>query len=180
MSSTIRESITLDPISSERIDTTGAIHRYNFGWVKTQKIVADGFGDGTDDGSGNATVVDQCTTGLSGVGKAFKETTTQEILPPKLETPDVDPDTTMSDGIKMGTFFKFGIKMRTLVRTRAIGKPEVIVMGQQGYSIYESKNYADAIGSNSSKTFKDTIEAAEGGITITVANGVKTTTKIKG
>ena len=169
----IRESITLDPISAERLDTMGNIHRYNFGWVKTQKIVGGG------DPSGE--VVDTSTTGISGMSKVFAETTAQEILPPSLETPNISPNTEMAASIRISSFFKHGIKMRSMVRARAIGMSEIIIMGSQAYSINETKEYADALGRDSIyEPPSPGREAAEGGMTITIANGVSTETLIKG
>lgn len=170
---TIRESITLDPISTERLDTMGNIHRYNFGWVKTQKIVGDG------DPSGE--VVDSSVTGISGMSTIFSETTAQEILPPSLETPDVSPNTSMYSSIKINSFFKYGIKMRAMVRARAVGMSELVIVGMQPYAINETKEYADAIGVESGyEPPEPENEAAEGGMTITIANGVNTKTLIKG
>ena len=170
---TIRESITLDPITTERLDTMGNIHRYNFGWVKTHKIVGDGSPVGQ--------VVDSSTTGISGMAMAFSENTAQEILPPALETPDVAPTTQMASSIVMGSFFKVGIKMRSMVRARAIGTSEILIMGQQAYAINETKEYADAIGNPAAPASPASgVEAAEGGVTITIANGVNTKTLIKG
>ena len=167
-----RENISLTPIYTERIDTTGAIHRYNFGWVKTHKIIGDMPPDGT--------IIDQSITGLSGVARLFKEITAQEILPPSLDTPQVETKTKMEGDFETGTFFKFGTKQNSMIRTRAIGKSEVIIFGQQGYKINEKKHYANAIGQGTVESFGDDIEAVDNGITITAANGTKTTTTIKG
>ena len=167
-----RENISLTPISTERIDTTGAIHRYNFGWVKTHKIIGEEIPQGV--------IIDQSTTGLSGVDRVFSESTTQEILPPGFETPDVETKAEMQPGVETGTFFKFGIKKLSFIRTRAIGESEVKILGQQGYKINETKYYADAVGEGELTSFGDDIEAVDNGITITAANGTKTTTTIKG
>ena len=122
----IRESITLDPISSERMDVMGNIHRYNFGWVKTSKIVG---GPDTKTKPG-VMVVDQSTTGISGDKNVFDDKTTQEVLSPSLDTPEVKHSTVMDKGITLHTFYRFGIKHRTMVRTRAVGKSKILQLGE--------------------------------------------------
>jgi hypothetical protein len=172
MGAIIRESVTVDPISSERIDTTGAIHRYNFGWVKIHRMVG-----GTPPAG---TVVESSVTGISGMDNIFSEVTTQEIFPPSLETPDAY---TVSDpeGVKVTSFFKNGIKKRTMIRTRPIGVSEILVLGQAEFSIVENKVYAGSFGPGAIMAPAGSgVQAAEGGVTITAANGIVTETKIKG
>ncbi len=173
MSYTVRESITVDPITAERMDVMGSIHRYNFGWVKTHRIVGAGAGEGQ--------LIETSVTGISGMAQTFVETVYQEILPPSLETPDVAANTVMSQPVKVGSYFKYGMKMRTMIRAKAVGTSEIIVMGSQGFSIDEEKEYADAVGAGGGTPGNNNgPEAAEGGITISVANGVLTKTTIKG
>jgi hypothetical protein len=173
--STIRESITLDPISSDRMDTAGKIHRYNFGWIKTHKIVG-----GPQPGG---VLVESAKTGISGMEQVYDEYTAQSILPASLEVPTVSSNTEMaSPRVSLNTFFRRGTKYRTLVRSKAIGVSTIITLGSQNFAIEEKKVYADAVGSGGGDAPPDdpTPQAADGGITITVANGVETTTTIKG
>ena len=88
----------------------------------------------------------------------------------------------MHEGVKFNTFYRFGIKYRTMVRTRAVGKSKILQLGKQPYSVVEKKEYADAMGSSKDDLSLPAIayQAAEGGINISIANGVKTVTTIKG
>ncbi len=171
MSVIIRESVSLDPISSERMDTTGAIHRYNFGWIKLHRVVGGAPGGGE--------IIESSITGISGVNTMFEETASQELLPPSLETPDVQGAVVVS-GVGVTSFYKNGIKKRTMVRSRAIGSSEILLLGQSSFSIVEDKIYADAFGPGLQLTPGSDVQAAEGGVTITAANGIVTQTKIKG
>jgi len=174
MSLIIRESINVDPITTERLDTMGNIHRYNFGWLKTHTIVGD---SPEPDG----VTLNSAQTGISGMERTFTEVTAQSILPPSLETPEVTASTSMNDGISVGSFYKSGVKFRAMIRSRAIGTSEIIVMGQQTYGIQERKHYADAMGRTDDSSMPNPeTETAEGGVTISIANGIKTTTEIKG
>ena len=173
MSVNIRESVTVDPISTERLDIAGNIHRYNFGWVKTTRIVGGLIGDGE--------IVETSNTSIAGVTHQFLENVTQEILPPSLETPDVTANTIMVAPKTVASFQKVGIKKRAMVRARAVGNSELIIIGSQQFGIAEEKEYAQAVGSPSSAAVPDpAVAAGEGGMTISVANGVLTKTRIKG
>jgi len=172
MSDIVRESVVVTPISSERMDVTGAVHRYNFGWIKIHRVVGGDPGDGE--------VIESTSTGISGMSRVFDENVTEEILPPSLETPDVTGSVSAT-GISVSTFYKIGIKKRAIVRTRAAAPAELIILGALPFSIMEDKLYADAIGNGSeAPTPEGGPESADGGVTITAANGVITTTKIKG
>lgn len=169
----IRESITVDPISAERLDTQGNVHRYNFGWIKTIRQV----GGSTPSG----TLVEQSETALAGVHIIYEEFTTQSVLPPSLETPDVASSVAMTESRKVGSFQKVGQKYRAMVRARAIGSAEILVLGMQQFSVQETKEYANAIGNPSEASLPaPDVSAAEGGLTITSANGIQTVTTIKG
>jgi len=153
---------------------------------------------GEDDPDGE--IVSSTTTGISGVDTVFKERESQSILPPSLETPDTEQMAEIQNGLTFDTFYRKGTKKRSTIRTKAIGNSDILVLGEQQFSIEEKKTYADSVGnenddsststdsdnntddnsdSNSASDSTD-IQAAEGNYTITIANGVATKTKTKG
>lgn len=170
---TIRESVTVEPITSEELDIAGNIHRYNFGWMVTRSIVGGG------GGGGDGIVVEHTTTGISGIGSPFQEIVTQQILPPSLTTPMVGAETEMSSGIVVGSYYKTGTKRRMYTKAKVFGTSELIVMGENQFSVIENKVYADAAGGGN-QIDPSGGGGADGGVTISVANGVQTITHIRG
>jgi len=171
--SIIRENITVTPVTTERIDTVGAIHRYIFGWTVQHTITS--FDSTMPDGI----IVDSSSVLVQGYDRQMNEVTGISILPPSLEVPDVSANTGIS-GVKVVSFVKEGEKARVYTRIRVSGDNELIEYGLSPYSVYETKSYADAMGDGQSDGGGAEGEGAEGGIIVTAANGVLTETKMKG
>ena len=170
----IRESVTIDPISTEELDIEGNIHRYNFGWMVTRTIVG-----GSNEGG---IVVESSSTGIAGNASVFEESVTQTILPPSITLPEgVGTVTSMDGGVELGTYYKFGTKKRTYTKSRVFGTSELVVMGESAYSITENKIYANSSGGGVTISPGAGGGAhADGGAQYVAANGVMTITDIKG
>jgi len=170
----IRKNQTVTPLTTERLDVIGCIHRYNFGWLNTVSTVGDGGGGG----GGGGTVVETATVGLAGMNGSFSEVTTQEILPPSFNTPGVG-----APGGGVSSFCKTGSKTRAVIRTRGYGGTTMVVLGTVPYSQTENKIYAGAKGAGGGGgggCGGGGGGGADGGITVVSANGVTTVTTIKG
>ena len=173
--SIIREVANLTPISSERVDTNGNIHRYNFGWNLQRTLVHTG------EEKISGTVVDKSTVLIQGYDQEMIEESSIELLPPSLQTPDVKISTTQESAVKVGSYYKEGVKKRVYTRIAVSGKNKIIEYATTPYSLTESKEYADAIGKGDGfSPPTPEREAAEGGAIISAANGVITKTIIKG
>lgn len=176
--SAVRETIMVDPISSEELDIEGNIHRYNFGWMVTRTMVSL-----KSEIEIPGTVTEETTTGISGSEQVFYEKVSQEILPPSLDLPtDIETSTEMESSISVGTYFRYGRKKRVYTKALVFGTSELIAMGESPFSMSEQKEYADAMGPGSPTPEHKGGETmhADGGAQYTVANGVKTMTDIKG
>ena len=174
----VRETVMIDPISSEELDINGNIHRYNFGWMVTRTAVSL-----SADMSLPGVITEETTTGISGNNKVFHEKVSQEIYPPSLDLPsDVSVMTGMDSSITVGTYYRFGRKKRLYTKSRVFGTSEIVPMGESPFSVSEQKEYANAIGPGSPAPSHSGGETshADGGAQYTVANGVKTMTDIKG
>jgi len=171
--SIIRENITVTPITSERVDTTGAIHRYVFGWTVQHTITSF---DGT---APDGTLVDSSAVMVQGYERPMSEMTSIKILPPTLEVPDVEANTDIN-GVEVASFVKEGEKTRVYTRVRVNGNNEVVEYAAAPYGVYETKEFADAMGNDWTFGERDPTSAAEGGVIVTAANGVLTKTKMKG
>ncbi len=168
----------VDPISAEELDIDGNIHRYNFGWMVTRTIVSIG---GMADIPG--VITETTETGISGNDKVFYEKVTQEILPPALDAPtDIGMTTVMQQSGSIGTYYRTGRKKRQYTKAKVFGTSEIISMGETPFAVLEQKEYADVSAGTLSVYLPDIGESnhADGGAQYTIANGVKTTTEIKG
>ena len=180
--SIVRETATVDPMSSEELDIEGNIHRYNFGWMVTRTIVS------LDDGTSiEGDIVEETITGISGNDKIFYEKVSQEILPPGINTPTgVELNTDMEDSASFETYFRFGRKKRVYTKAQIFGTSKIVTMGESQFSINESKEYANVIATSetpsvpSAPANDENVTHADGGARYTIANGVKTMTDIKG
>lgn len=174
----IRRNKTITPISAERIDVAGNIHRYNFGWLSTDTTVGGGTSQG---GGGGGVVVESATVKVTGTDVEYNEKTVQEVLPPSFSAPS--PDASMG-GLTLNTFCKTGTKVRSIVRARAAGESTIVALGSTAYSLKESKTYAGAKGGGGEQSSCEGegggAEYADGGSTVIFANGVQTVTEIKG
>jgi hypothetical protein len=172
----IREFITVDPISSERMDNSGAIHRYNFGWIKTQRLIA------IDPQEGEGVAVEKSLTAVSGYDSPLNEVVYQEVLPPSLQVPqEIKTRTHMENSIRVPTYSRIGVKTRLLTRVMPMGGTELVETGKVAFSVVENKEYADAIGESAPELkIIEEVAAGDSAMTISVANGIKTSTKIKG
>ena len=175
MSKMVREMINLDPLAGERMDNSGAVHRYNFGWVKTHRLV------GLDMESQDGVKVEDTITSVSGYSVALDEQVWQDILPPSLELPEVEASTGMSDGYELATYTRIGEKTRVYTKVKPFGGSEIVEMGKIPFSVVENKEYADAIkGDGNPLDVSPEVAAADSGTTIVIADGVKTETKVRG
>ena len=183
----IREFITVDPISAERMDLAGSIHRYNFGWIKTVRSVTVAGkekpqepGEPDDPGDDKKLTTETSDTQISGFSKKLSETVVQEVLPPSLTVPEVIPSTTMHDGYELTTYARKGTKKRLITRVRPFGTSKLIPLGDFPFAVIEDKEYADAISGAETPVVAPDSSIADGGVTVSIANGIKTYTTIKG
>ncbi len=177
MSKIVRETASVEPISSEELDIEGNIHRYNFGWMVTRNMVTMG-GQGSIPGF----ITEATVTNISGNDKTFYEVVTQEILPPSLDLPaNVSTNTQMESSILIPTYVRTGRKKRSYTKASVFGVSKIVEMGETPFAVIESKEYANAIGGGISvPTTSEVSNHADGGAQYTIANGVKTMTDIKG
>lgn len=171
-----REQITLDPISSERMDCAGNIHRYNFGWLETKTIVGE---KALPPSGANTALIETSTTRIAGQSISFEESVVQIMHPASLKKPKISSNISMTNSIDITTYTKVGTKYRTMIRSRASGKSELIGLGSNDFALIETKSYAGAIGTGA--VVNPAVEEySDSGASIVVANGVKTETQLKG
>jgi hypothetical protein len=79
------------------------------------------------------------------------------------------------------TYSRIGTKTRILTKVKPMGTTELVQTGTIPFSVIENKEYADAIGDGGSELEgPEDVAAGDSAMTISVANGIKTSTKIKG